>query len=73
VRPGEANLVPADLGDTPALGEAPYLAGEPAKARRVAFFAVLEEHLEADADAKERDLVLLHPLPERVEEVGLAQ
>ena len=55
------------------VGEAADLPGEPAEARGVPLLAVLEEHLEPDADAEEGDAVLLHPLGERLEQVGLAQ
>jgi len=49
----EAHLVPADLGDTLAVGEATDPAGKPAEARGASFLAVLEEHLEPDADPEE--------------------
>src|SRR5229473_1550400 len=41
----EAHLVPADLGDALAVGEATDPAGKPAEARGASFLAVLEEHL----------------------------
>src|SRR5262249_35995617 len=69
----ESHLVPADLGDALPLGEPADPAGEPAEASSVAFLAVVEEHLQADADAEERNPVVLHAPGERVEEVGLAQ
>ncbi len=73
VRPCESHLVPADLGNAHPVGEAADPAGEPAEAGGVPLLAVLEQHLEPDADPEEGDPVLLHALGERVEQVGLPQ
>src|SRR5213079_346660 len=70
--PRESHLVPADLGDAQAVGEAANPPGQPAEARRVPLLAVLEQNLEPDADAEEGRPVLLHSPGERIEEVGFA-
>ena len=73
VRTGEPHVVPADLGDPVGVGEAPDRAGHPAEPVGVALLAVVEQHLEADADAEERDAVAPHAIAERADEVLLDQ
>ena len=73
VRPREPHLVPADLGNAQRVAEAANPPGEPAEPGGVPLLAVLEQHLEPDADPEEGHPVLLHALGERVEEVGFPQ
>ncbi len=60
---GEANRVPADLGNPIGVREPPHLAREPAEAVGRSFLAALEQHLEPDADPEEREPVVQHPGP----------
>ena len=73
VRSCESHLVPADLGNAQPVGEAADPPGEPAEAGGVPLLAVLEQHLEPDADPEEGHSVPLHAPGERVEQVGFPQ
>ena len=60
-------------GTRPVSGKRRTVPGTQPRPGGVALLAVVEEHLEADADAEERDAVALHPVAERGHEVLLDQ
>ena len=73
VRAGGAHCVPADLRDAQGVGETPDPSRHPAKGVDVALFGVVEQHLEADADAEERQAVALHAFREGLDQPGVGE
>ena len=64
----EPDLVPSDLRHAAIARELPHRARHPSEARRVALLAVVEQHLEPDADAEERHAVVADTRRQRVGE-----
>jgi len=73
VRPSRAHAIPANLRNADVVGKSPDNAADPSESIDIALLAVVQEHLEAHANAEERDTVAQNPLVQGAEEIGFAE